>query len=358
MAVRRDERLYRYRSVATIKHMSTHEFVGVSRQHPGLVSRKELRDLGVSRTGTDRQVAVGELVAIHRGLYVVKNADLTVEERWRLELVANLRRAGAGAALSHRTAAVLHGFEGVHGLPTDLTVPWRSGFIDKPAIRSRTLTDDLIVMVDGLPVTSMARTLCDLGRFLSPDAVEAALNSALRGTNRRRPDLWNEELLEELREFCRTRTTRRGIATIRLVLRRRGAARPTGSYPETLLLLAARRQGIDLAPQFEVAVKRLGQTRPESYFPDLSLFVVRLTIEIEGVLGHSAAEQIDRDARRQNVLSEGFHVLRFQAGRILSEPDACAREVARTVENLRRHPHNGADRVTQIDPWTCILQAR
>ena len=294
-------------------------------------------------------------MAVHRGLYVVSNTELTVNERWHLELHANLRRAGTGSALSHRTAAVLHGLEGITGRPTDITVPWESGYKAKPAIRSRTLTSNDVTTTGGYAVTSVARTLGDLGRFVRADTVEAALNSALRGPNRMRPDIWDEELLEEVRSLCRSRTTRRGIATLRTVLDRRGSVRPTGSYPETVLLIAARRRGVELEPQINVHITSVDQRQPRNFFPDLAVLEVLLDIEIEGVEGHSGAERIDRDARRQNLLSQGFDVLRFQAGRVLADPDGCAAEIQRRVVELRRSPPPQAARVRVVDPWNCIL---
>jgi very-short-patch-repair endonuclease len=211
------------------------------------------------------------------------------------------------------------------------------------------------VSVDGLPVTTVVRTLCDLGRFVSADTVEAALNSALRGPDRRRPAEWNEALFTEVNRSCASTTTRRGIARLRTVVTRRGLVRPTGSYPETLLLMAARRRGINLVPQMEVRVIRQ-DSRPLSYFPDLGEMDALLCAEVEGAVAHSDAEQIDRDASRQNVLAAGFEIMRFQAGRVLKDPDACATDIAKRIALLRSAPNPRHAYVTRIDEWTCELR--
>jgi hypothetical protein len=159
---------------------------------------------------------------------------------------------------------------------------------------------DDIVMVNGLAVTSITRTLSDLGRFVGADAVEAALNSALRGPDRRKPDVWNEELLGDIKRLCASTTTRRGIARLRLVVGRRGLVRPTGSYPETVLLMASRRSGIELEPQVEVRV-------------------------------------VDK------------------SGRVLSDPDGCVADIAKRIRLLESSPNPGSH-VTMIDPWTYELR--
>jgi hypothetical protein len=46
--------------------------------------------------------------------------------------------------------------------------------------RAKRLDPCDVTEVDGIPVTSVARTLCDLGAVVPQDAVEAALDSALR----------------------------------------------------------------------------------------------------------------------------------------------------------------------------------
>lgn len=321
-----------------------------------MVTRRALLRDGIAKGVIDRRLEHGELRRMFDGIYVQADEGRTETGQWHAELAAHLERARGEGVLSHRTAAILHGFEGVFGRPIDLSVPFESGFRTRPAIRTRTLSTEDIVTVNGLAVTSAARTLSDLGRFVGPDAVEAALNSALRGPDRRRPAEWNEALLADVNRLCASTTTRCGIARLRLVTDRRGLVRPTGSYPETLLLMATRRRGIRLEPQVEVRVIDESGSRLVSYFPDLAAIQPGATVEVEGLAGHSGAQQIDRDARRQNMLGVGFEVLRFQAGRILDDPDACAAEIANRLRRLQSMPDPRRSRITIVDPWTCELR--
>ena len=321
-----------------------------------IVTRRALLMNGVEKAAIDRRLDRGELRRVFAGIYLEENADRSGIDEWHAELRAHLERARGQGVLSHRTAAILHGCEGVFGQPIDLTVPWDSGFNETPAIRSRTLTTSDIVTIQGFPVTSIVRTLSDLGRFVSADTVEVALNSALRGSDRRRPAVWNEELLADINRLCASPTTRRGIARLRVVTQRRGLVRPTGSYPETVLLMAARRQEVHLVPQVEVRVLERRGERQISLFPDMGTDDAVALVEVDGVEAHSGAERIDRDARRQNKLIVGFDVLRFQAGRVLQEPDACASEIAVRLHQLRSTPDPRRSRVTIIDPWTFELR--
>ena len=74
------------------------------RQH-GVVSRRQLLDARVSDRAMERRLASGHLVRLHRGVYAVGHAQLRPEGRWLAAVLA----AGPGAALSHRSAAALHG---------------------------------------------------------------------------------------------------------------------------------------------------------------------------------------------------------------------------------------------------------
>jgi predicted transcriptional regulator of viral defense system len=75
-----------------------------ARQH-GVVTRGQLLDAGVSGRAMERRLASGHLVRLHRGVYAVGHAQLRPEGRWLAAVLA----AGPGAALSHRSAAALHG---------------------------------------------------------------------------------------------------------------------------------------------------------------------------------------------------------------------------------------------------------
>src|SRR3954470_12483968 len=69
----------------------------------GVADLDDLLRLGFSRSAVKRWAANGHLHRIHRGVYAVGRADLTVHGHW----LAAVKACGPGAALSHQTAAAL-----------------------------------------------------------------------------------------------------------------------------------------------------------------------------------------------------------------------------------------------------------
>src|SRR3954449_12132890 len=75
-----------------------------ARQH-GVIARIQLMGLALGRKAIDHRVKLGRLHIVHRGVYAVGHARLTIEGRWMAAVLAG----GEGAVLSHRSAAMLWG---------------------------------------------------------------------------------------------------------------------------------------------------------------------------------------------------------------------------------------------------------
>lgn len=137
----------------------------------GMVTTAQAVAAGVDRTTLVRLVDAGLLESPARGVYVVPAASPThVDERaaWlRLEprRAAWRRRPldDDGGVLSHRSAAKIHGLGDLITEGVDITVPRRRTTRD-PHVRLRrgTLTGDEVTVIDGLPVTTVERTVLDL----------------------------------------------------------------------------------------------------------------------------------------------------------------------------------------------------
>lgn len=125
----------------------------------------------------------GELLHLRRGAYSRDETELSEEGRHRQLVVATVPMLST-AVVSHLSAAVLYGLPVPPGRLelVQVTRPWagsgqRRGHVH---LYAAPLAADEISEVDGLPVTSLARTVVDLGRTLPfPDAVAAA-DAALR----------------------------------------------------------------------------------------------------------------------------------------------------------------------------------
>jgi hypothetical protein len=142
-------------------------------QH-GVVTRAQLRALGLEESAIDRRVAAGRLHRVHRGVYAVGHRVLNGNGHSMAAVLA----CGRGAALSHVSAAALWDLR--RGAPTriDVTVPTAGGRAHRPirVHRVATLKADEVTVKDAIPVTSPARTILDLAATLQEAHLENVLN--------------------------------------------------------------------------------------------------------------------------------------------------------------------------------------
>jgi hypothetical protein len=143
-----------------------------------------------------RAHARGELVRVAPGRYVraADWAPLTPEDRVVVRAVAVLSRVGTDVALSHMSAAAAWGMPLIGREPASVaaTDPARERthtgrHLTKYAAR---LDDDDLEVLDGLPVTSPARTLVDIALSSSRSQAVAALDHGLRTKLCTRDDYW------------------------------------------------------------------------------------------------------------------------------------------------------------------------
>jgi Transcriptional regulator, AbiEi antitoxin len=89
-----------------------------ARQH-GVVSRRQLLELGFSAAAIRHRLAIGRLHPVYPGVYAVGRPQLTQRGRWMAAVLA----CGAGAVLSHDSAAMLVGLREFQlGIP-EVSVP-------------------------------------------------------------------------------------------------------------------------------------------------------------------------------------------------------------------------------------------
>ena len=131
-------------------------------QH-GVVSRRQLLDARVTQRMIDRRLASGRLLRIHAGVYAVGHAQLRPEGRWLAAVLA----AGPGAALSHRSAAALHGIRESDAL--DVTTTRRVAVRGVLIHRTTVLDAEDLTTRRGVRTTTVARTLVDLARLLTAE---------------------------------------------------------------------------------------------------------------------------------------------------------------------------------------------
>jgi AbiEi antitoxin C-terminal domain/Transcriptional regulator, AbiEi antitoxin len=145
------------------------------RQH-GVVSRRQLLDLGLSAKSIKHRIAVGCLHPIWRGVYAIGRPQLTLRGRW----MAAILSCGRDAVLSHGSAAAHWEILPARGKEVEVTVPAERR-IARPGIvicRRTTLSAADVTRHHSIPVTTPVCTLVDLATRLERGGLEAAINQA------------------------------------------------------------------------------------------------------------------------------------------------------------------------------------
>jgi very-short-patch-repair endonuclease len=170
-----------------------------------VVARPQLVELGLDRNSIQHRLSIGRLHVLHRGVYAVGHRKVSATGR---EMAAVLA-CGPGAVLSHRAAAALWGLRPSSSARIDVTAPRQLGRRAGIRLRVSRLARDERTTVDGIPVTTVPRTLLDLATELRQHELERAIDQAevLRLTD----PLSLPALLERY-------PGRRGTATLRAAL--------------------------------------------------------------------------------------------------------------------------------------------
>ena len=246
-----------------------------SRQHR-VVSRAQLLDAGLSARAIERRLEREWLHRQYDGVYSVGTAKLDRRGRWMAAVLA----CGPGAVLSHRDAAALWGILPSNRSAIDVTAPTRRRRRGIEVTR-RVLPPDETTTLDGIPVTTVARTLLDLAAVESESRLERALSEAER---RRLADHTPLTVL-----FGR-HPRAKGIATLKALT---PDTTVTRSQLERDFLAFCDRHRIP-RPQMNVAL--LGLT-VDAYWPQ-----AHLVAELDGYEFHSDGITFERDRERDRAL--------------------------------------------------------
>ena len=266
-----------------------------ARQH-GVVSTRQLVALGIDKDAVRRWVRDGRLHRVRRGVYAVGHARLTREGWW----MAAVLRCGAGAVLSHHSAAALWGIRPTAAACVDVTLPRGRGHDPRAGITlHRPQRPPTTTVRDGIPVTTPTQTLVDLSSVLPRPALGRALEAA-----------------EGLRLLDVAQLTPR-------LAKLAGLVEPRLRSPlEAQLLALCRGRGLP-TPSVNVVIEGLEV--------DFSWPEQRLIVETDGHRHHGTRAAFERDRERDSVLTaKGWRVVRITHRRLARQP----REVAELLERL------------------------
>ncbi len=270
-----------------------------ARQH-GLVTASQAHLAGASARAVHVRVERGLLVPVHRGVYRHAAGE---DSRWTTLLAACLA-CGPAAVASHRSAGRLWDLRGVPRWRPEVTVPGTRLPRVHEAVVHRTdrLDPEDVTAVQGVPVTSVARTLLDLGALLHVDPLRSAAEDAVL-----------RSLVSPLDLLCTLERLggrgRRGTRRLRAVV--------TGLLPlpaalesrlEAALLRIVRESGAPPPPmQYDAVVAGGRRVRFDFAWPAL-----RIAVEADGRRWHATSADFERDLARHNaVTAAGWRLYRY-----------------------------------------------
>lgn len=283
-----------------------------AKQH-GVISRAQLRQMGVPYHRIDYRLKAGWLVPVHAGVYRV---GALVMPR-HLEMAAVLA-CGPGAAVSHASAGALHemlsapaGSSPVH-ISTTRDVRLLAASVR--IYRATELPPNELTQLEGIPVTTPARTLLDLAGYLSTRELERVLARSYR-----RGLLEREQILSLLSDHPR----RRGNGRLRALLDSATDPAHTRSEAEERFLALVRKGALP-SPEMNVVVC--------GFEVDTFWRMERLVVEVDGFAYHSSPTAFERDRYRDGVLTaSGLRVMRVTWHQLTQEPESLLVRLARAL---------------------------
>jgi hypothetical protein len=280
------------------------------RQH-GRVARRQLLSLGLGADAIDYRLARSRLHQVYVGVYAVGHDTPTREGNWMAAVLAG----GEGAVLSHRDAAALWGIR-LHGRSViEVTTPRGQHPRRGIQFHRSSLPPDEVTTKDGIPVTTVSRTLFDLATVLRPRQLERALNEAeIR-------HLWDElSLLDLLGRYPR----RAGSCAVRAVLEARNAGAKTIRS--------------DLELEFLEFVDAAGLPEPrlnadvEGFEVDAVWRRERVVVELDSRTFHLTAAAFEQDRERDRILqAAGWRPIRVTSKQLRHAPDRLQADLRRLL---------------------------
>jgi very-short-patch-repair endonuclease len=199
--------------------------------------------------------------------------------------------------------------------PVDVLLCTRQHGGARPGIRVHRgiLGDQEVTHIDGIPVTTIARTLLDLSSMSARD-----LERALGAGERMQPDL-RDQLATLLARYPK----RRGTGTLRMLLADPSSGTFTRSEAEDRLLEPVRAADLP-RPDFNAMLF--------GYEVDCLWREAGLVVEVDGFAFHSSQRAFVRDRRRDGVfIAAGMQLLRLTWHQLTRERDRTISLLAQAI---------------------------
>lgn len=293
---------------------------GLAGRQYGLFTRAQAEAAGATPKVVEGRLRAGRWLVVARGVYSLPG----VANSWRRSLLAACLEAGPGAVVSHEAAGALHGLATFP--PGPVIVMLAHG--DHQHLRlgrlrqSTDLQSHHCTAINGIPVTTAARTLVDLAAAVRPGRLRIAIEDALAA---------RACTLEEVRRCHQElrRPGKSGMASLGLVL---GALGPGRVPPPTTLerrVLEVLRGG-GLPPpvrEYPRPWSGDGEGRVDFAYP-----AARVIVEADSRRWHTRERDFEVDRRRDREAQlAGWDVYRFTWHDLRSDPDDVVATVRRAL---------------------------
>lgn len=300
---------------------------GVAGRQLGLFTREDALSAGLGRERLRRLVERGGVV--ERVAPSVFRFTASADT-WRQRVLAAVLDGGPDCLASHRTAAVLHGFDGFRPDVIEVVLPVsiRHRRWNVIVHHSRALGASDRSLAGPIPVTSRARTLIDLGAVASAETVEEAFDGAERDRLVRRGEV--ERQYRALRARGRN-----GIGAMTQILDERVAPRqvPRSVLERRMMRLLSAAHIPQPTPGHRVRVSP-GVT----YELDFAYVPEHLALELDGHGSHATRrERADDNVRANALANHGWTLRRFTYEQVMHQPTAVAATVKAALSGSPGH---------------------
>lgn len=291
--------------VAQHTFVMTDPFLGSEALAARLLSRHELRT---------------RYVALHRDVYVARDAELTAVVRAKAAWLRSRRRG----VLAGFSAAALHGSKWIDTARPAEIIDTNRRHARGVRVWEERIECDEITVVDGMAVTTPARTALDLARRHPRGVAVAAIDALVQATELKMADV--ELLVDRYRGRHDIKAARAALALVD-----GGAQSPKESWLRVLLIDAGFPR-----PQTQIAVRNEWGWA-EAYL-DMGWEEIKVAAEYDGDQHRASRYQYVKDIRRLEMLERyGWIVVRVIAE---DRPD----EIIRRVRDARRARRRGRAR--------------
>ena len=283
----------------------------------GVVARRQLFRLGFNEGAIDVRVRRKRLHVIHHGVYAVGHSVLSRRGQWMAAVLAG----GETAVLSHGDAGDCWGIHRSGRSRIEITAP---GPVRRAGIEAHVgrLRADEVAVVDGIPITTVPRTILDLAVREPRRRIERAIHEA---EVRRLHDALS------LPDLIRRYPRRRGARLLRAILADRAWEESiTKEALEELFAAFLERHGLP-----RPATNRWLQIAGVWIEADCVWYDQKVIVELDGYAVHGTRRRFESDRVRDRKLQlAGWKIIRV-TWRQLRDDEA---ELARDLRALLAPP--------------------